>query len=267
MPLAASASSKQTHYDILKIKQSATQEEIKFAYRSLIINCHPDKQSANNTDKEEENITCEEVIDSLGLSAIDIDEDTNEDTNDNSQIDDTQSNKNKQTIISSSKTESISNTIEEKEQEETRLLFHNIQAAYNCLRDPMKRRQYDEHISRNDEKESWKLKGAIEVNLSEMECDWCCVVDENDGNDSDNTDDESNRGGSITHDINDDDLQKVFFHPCRCGDTFQIVKEELLESIDDTKCSEGIVLLTNRVWQCDSCCLTIRIHVDDINII
>ena len=260
MTLAASASSKQTHYDILNIPQTATQEEIKFAYRSLIINCHPDKQSADNTDKEEENNTCEDVIDSLGLSAIDIDEDTN----DNGQID-TLSNKNKQTIIPSSKTESISNTIEEKQQEETRLLFHNIQAAYNCLRDPMKRRQYDEHISRNDEKESWKLKGAIEVNLSEMECDWCCVVDEDD--DSDNTDDESNRGESVTRDINDDDLQKVFFHPCRCGDTFQIVKEELLESIDDTNCSEDIVLLTNRVWQCDSCCLTIRIHVDDINII
>ena len=260
MTLAASASSKQTHYDILNIPQTATQEEIKFAYRSLIINCHPDKQSADNTDKEEENNTCEDVIDSLGLSAIDIDEDTN----DNGQID-TLLNKNKQTIIPSSKTESISNTIEEKQQEETRLLFHNIQAAYNCLRDPMKRRQYDEHISRNDEKESWKLKGAIEVNLSEMECDWCCVVDEDD--DSDNTDDESNRGESVTRDINDDDLQKVFFHPCRCGDTFQIVKEELLESIDDTNCSEDIVLLTNRVWQCDSCCLTIRIHVDDINII
>jgi len=264
MTRVASESSKQTHYDILKIHQSATQEEIKFAYRSLIINCHPDKQIANNTDKKEEN-TCEDVIISSGLSAIDIDEDTNEDTNDNGQIDDTQSNKNKQTIIPSSKTESISNTIEEKQQKETRLLFHNIQAAYNCLRDPMKRRQYDEHISRNDEKESWKLKGAIEVNLSEMECDWCCVVDEDD--DSNNTDDERNRGGSITHDINDDDLQKVFFHPCRCGDTFQIVKEELLESIDGTKCSDGIVLLTNRVWQCDSCCLTIRIHVDDINII
>jgi len=265
MPLAISASSKQTHYDILKIKQSATQEEIKFAYRSLIINCHPDKQTANNTDKEEENITCEEVIDSLGLSAIDIDEDTTEDTNDNSQIDDTQSNKNKQTSIPSSKTESISNTKEE-EREETKL-FHNIQAAYNCLRDPMKRRQYDEHISRNEEKELWRLKGAIEVNLSDMECDWCCVVDEDDDNDSDNTDDERNRGGSITHDINDDDLQKVFFHPCRCGDTFQIVREELLESIDNTKSREDIVLLTNRVWQCDSCCLTIQIHVDDINTI
>lgn len=266
MTLAASASSKQTHYDILNIPQTATQEEIKFAYRSLIINCHPDKQIANKNDKEGENNTCEDVIISSGLSAIDIDEDINEDTNDNGQIDDTQSNKNKQTIIPSSlKTESISNTIEEKQQEESRLLFLNIQAAYNCLRDPMKRRQYDEHISRNDEKESWKLKGAIEVNLSEMECDWCCVVDEDD--DSDSTDDERNRGGSITHDINDDDLQKVFFHPCRCGDTFQIVKEELLESIDDTKCSDGIVLLTNRVWQCDSCCLTIRIQVDDINII
>lgn len=260
MPLATS-SSKQTHYDILKISQSSTQEEIKFAYRSLIINCHPDKQSANNTGKEEENNTCDDIIVSLGLSAIDIDEDTIEDTNDN-----IKESKNNQTTIPSSKTESISNA-EEKQQEETRLLFHNIQAAYNCLRDPTKRRQYDEHISRNDEKEIWKLKGAIEVNLSEMDCDWCCVVDEDDIDDSNSTDDESNRGGSATHDINGDDLQKVFFHPCRCGDTFQIVKEELLESIDDTKYSEGIVLLTNRVWQCDSCCLTIRIHVDDINII
>ncbi|KAL7543082.1 hypothetical protein ACHAXR_012407 [Thalassiosira sp. AJA248-18] len=126
-----------------------------------------------------------------------------------------------------------------------------MQAAYQCLRDPAKRRKYDEVLRRNEEREEWKWKGSLEVNLSEMECDLCCVVDE------DNSDEEDDATGD------EDTLEKVFFHPCRCGDTFQIVQEELQESISKTGTPwDKNAMFTDRVWQCESCSLTIRINVD-----
>ena len=61
----------------------------------------------------------------------------------------------------------------------------------------------------------------------------------------------------------DTKLQKVFFHPCRCGDTFQVFLEELMESFDDAKnVSDMNILFSNRVWQCESCSLTIQIEID-----
>jgi len=76
--------------------------------------------------------------------------------------------------------------------------------------------------------------------------------------DEEDSDDNSNTG-------DEEGLQTVFFHPCRCGDTFQVFQEEVVTSIGDAKEStDG--LFTNRVWQCESCSLTIRIHVDiDLN--
>lgn len=90
-----------------------------------------------------------------------------------------------------------------------------------------------------------------------MECDWCCVVDEESSDDDHEEDITSVADGDMP-------LQKAFFYPCRCGDTFQVIQEELLESIDDTK-SDPIDkdnIFTNRVWRCESCSLMIRIHID-----
>lgn len=250
MPSSSSAATERTHYDVLQISQTATSEEIKAAYRSLIIGCHPDKMPSilkNNWDHAD---ACKgkEFLISERLSAIDIDDEG--ETNHES---DNHHDKEGDISVECEVNQSMPNSEEEESQHTT--AFHQIQTAYFCLRDSNKRRQYDESISRKEARNKWKWKGALEVNLSEMDCDWCCVIDE------DNSDDEEEHIDDTDGDM---PLQKVFFHPCRCGDMFQVVQEELLESINDTT-SDSIVKIdtfTNRVWQCESCSLTIRIHVD-----
>ena len=261
-----SQSCKQNHYEVLTVSPTATQEEIKSAYRSLVLGCHPDKlQTITKNHEQNSSNTVHKV--SEGLSAIDIDDDDDEheyenDINSesgiNCDIDETAMHKNNYTTSEAAK--SNTKDVEDILSTQRTKAFHQIQTAYNCLRDPIKRRQYDEYISRNEEREEWKWKGAMEVNLSEMECDWCCVIDEEE--DDSNTEEDD---GNDTSRGEDETLQKVFFHPCRCGDTFQVVREEIVESIKDVKFSDHETVLTDRVWQCDSCSLKIQIHVD-INI-
>ena len=259
-------SKQNNHYEVLKVSHTATQEEIKSAYRSLIKGCHPDKlQTITKNDEQDSSNTVHKV--SEGLSAIDIDgddeehEDEDDMNNESTNYDINETNMCNNNYTSESADQPIKSNakdVEDISSTQHTNAFHQIQAAYNCLRDPIKRRQYDEYLSRNEEREEWKWKGAIEVNLSEMECDWCCVVDEEDDSNTEKEDDDENgtsRGG-------DETLQKVFFHPCRCGDTFQVVREEIVESIKDVKFSVNEIVLTNRVWQCDSCSLKIQIHVD-----
>ena len=246
---------KQTHYDVLHIAQTATADEIKAAYRSLIIECHPDKLTSSSATNNKNENCCNDVhiIVSEGLSAIDIDDDDGKEEDDTCNHPPRYSHTKSETSnnMSESSSKPIQSTTKEEAEESSKqtesLVFHQIQTAFNCLRDPTKRRQYDEHISRKEEREKWKWKGAIEVNLSEMESDWCCVVDDASSEEEEDVD-------------GDTPLQKVFFHPCRCGDNFSVIQDELLQSIDNTKC--GGDLLTNRVWQCDSCSLTIRIYID-----
>lgn len=251
----SSSISKKTHYDVLQILPTAKAEEIKAAYRSLIIHSHPDKlPSVSKNDRDQNHVQISE-----GLSSIDFDDDDEESDckgeNDNNETETDES-----TLINREMPEStIANANEKEISTQDTTTFHQIQAAYHCLRDPNKRCQYDESISRKEEREEWKWRGALQVNLSEMECDWCCVVDE------DNSDSEGSVDQAI--DATDGDtppLQKVFFQNCRCGDTFQVVQEELLESLGDANigCGDKNDVFTNRVWQCESCSLTIQIHVD-----
>ena len=247
----ATVASKQTHYDVLQISNKATANQIKAAYHSFILRCHPDKLPSipKNVDR-----AVGERKSSESLSAIDMDQEdevSDENTRDSS---------NKSVGISSSIAAEMnfptSPCTDEGASTQTTTIFHHIQAAYNCLRDPEKRRQYDESMSRNEEREERIWKASSSVNLSEMECDWCCVVDEGD------SENESNDMGAADGDAA---LHKVYFYPCRCGDTFQVVEEELLETIDNVKRWDKHGIFTSRVWQCESCSLSIRIHID-INI-
>lgn len=234
------------HYDVLQISHTASSAEIKAAYRSLIIGYHPDKALIQN------NPTCQDMLLSDGLASIDIDDDDEE--NDGISNEETET-------LTASEMSPIKPTAQENETAtENTIKFHQIQAAYHCLRDHIKRQQYDDSIRRKDEQKEWKWKGAMEVNLSEMDCDFCRVVDEED---FDSDQEQDSHIGAPSHD-GDEPLQKVFFHPCRCGDTFQVFQEELLESIEDNKAPmiSKDCMFTNRVWQCESCSLTIRIHVD-----
>eukprot|EP00571_Detonula_confervacea_P016920 CAMPEP_0172302628 /NCGR_PEP_ID=MMETSP1058-20130122/4293_1 /TAXON_ID=83371 /ORGANISM="Detonula confervacea, Strain CCMP 353" /LENGTH=243 /DNA_ID=CAMNT_0013013165 /DNA_START=172 /DNA_END=900 /DNA_ORIENTATION=- len=235
------AASEKIHYDVLQISHTASPAEIKAAYRSLVIGYHPDKAPSILNNYKDENHTCKEVKISDGLSFIDIDDDDDV-SNESANADKTET-ENNTSITSEMSQPTVPNTEGEETATQNTITFHQIQAAYVILRDPNKRHQYDESIRRKKEREEWKWKGAIEVNLSEMDCDFCCVVDEDN---SENDDEEDNIGAPDE----DEPLQKVFFHPCRCGDTFQVVQEELLESIMGKKCVpiDKNGMFTNRVW-------------------
>lgn len=246
----SSSANEQTHYDVLRISPKASQEEIKTAYRSLVVECHPDKLPQTQANAEARNVDgCQDVsYISGGLSDIDFDEDEGHNlaclggSGVSEPVKPTASiNGEDQSLVSIAAGESA---------REMRLNFIQVQAAYQCLRDPIKRRQYDESMSRTEERDEWKFRGAVEVNLSDMESDMCCVVDDEDSDDEE-------RGGE------GELLQRVFFHSCRCGDTFEIVQEDLLESIRDRGGTPGKYNgLSHRVWQCQSCSLTIRINVN-----
>ena len=295
---------KQTHYDILQVPPTATSEEIKFAYRALIVRCHPDKlpQSSQNFETNED-VGCEKrSVDvqllNEGLSAIDLDDDdddgidqcecTNGDENreESSAISNDQHlHLSLQTGTHTTKPQTTSqmnnepntssdvplNTHENEAAttEATNASFIQIQEAYKCLRDSSARRQYDESLSRRTEREEWKYKGALEVDLSELEWELCHIVDDDDDDydyDESNTDetDNDNNNDCEESQTSQQQLQKVYFHPCRCGDTFQIMQEELVESIDNSEAAatNEVKNLTNRVWQCESCSLAVRIHFD-----
>lgn len=231
-----------THYDILQISHTATQDEIKAAYRSLVIGCHPDKlSSVHNNDGASNVVPISETLSSIDIG---IDDATTE------EIINVNSHETAENHPSLSEVD-LTKLQTEEVSEQNATTFHQLQAAYNCLRDPDTRRQYDESMSRTEERAEWKWKGASEVKLSDMESDWCCVVDEGNAENETNVVSSTNEGTTV---------QKVFFYLCRCGDTFQVLQEEVLESIDDVKNVAN--RFTNRVWQCESCSLTIRIQVD-----
>ncbi len=232
---------RQTHYDVLQISHTATIDEIKAAYRSLIIGCHPDKLTSFHSNDRHKQHAPYVITVSETLSDIDLD-DAREVTSDESIKRDTTRNHPSQ--LSEANVAKLPMP-EYKLSEQNAATFHELQAAYHCLRDPDKRRQYDETMSRTEEREEWKWKGASIVKLSDMECDWCCVVDE-----------ENPDAGEHTK------LQKVFFHPCRCGDTFQVFLEEIMESFDDANNITDMNIFSKRVWQCESCSLTIQIEID-----
>mmetsp|Transcript_16062 Transcript_16062/g.29042 ORF Transcript_16062/g.29042 Transcript_16062/m.29042 type:complete len:273 (-) Transcript_16062:90-908(-) len=259
LPESTLVASNETHYEVLQISPAATQEEIKIAYRSLVVGCHPDKLPPIRKNESNHNHAYEETQISVGMSAIDIDDEDDESENDNNKPG---TDKSASITIDSAQPTAVPNAEEKETTSIQQTKFHQIQAAYHCLRDTDKRRQYDESISRKEERLGWKLRGALQVNLSEMECDWCCVVDEENSDDDDGAD--QSISGDDGSDAGTSPLQKVFFHPCRCGDTFQVFQEELLESVSNANiCSlDKIDVLTHRVWQCESCSLTIQIHVD-----
>ena len=297
--------SKHTYYDILHISPTATYDEIKSAYRSLIVRCHPDKLKSLTKHNTHDTKYSEGVRDlENGLSSIDMDDDGENDEvdvlegadgHDDDETNNSSSRENQRarpTTQIKAQTESLADGASsfittsplsdttQKSAETSNVAFLHIQAAYQCLRDPHQRRQYDERLNRKEERKEWVWKGATEVDLSGMEWDWCRVVEqeESDGDDNGEVEadygvDDKNGGCSENREQTSiptyPSLQKVFFHQCRCGDSFQIVQDELLDSIiefdniNKNKNHESSgKIFTNRVWQCDSCSLSIRIHVD-----
>lgn len=252
---------KQTYYEILQIPSTANADEIKAAFRSLVVHCHPDKAPSVVSKDAMQSVAGSKNVHLISgrLSSIDFDDEDKQDETSNYATEVDGNDDNELEIDNSAFRNRIGlepsqGNGQEGEEDITNnqhlAKFHQVQAAYDCLRDPRKRREYDESIRRKKEKEEWKWRGAVQVNLSEMESDMCCIID------SDTSNDDCDSSADLSR-----PLRKVFFHPCRCGDTFQIVAEELRKSIQYANGSDD-EKVSNQVWQCDSCSLMIRICVD-----
>lgn len=213
-PLCSIQSSQLSHYEVLNVTSTATDEEIKQSYRSLVVKCHPDK--ADNGVFDLQRTARIDALEHPSLCDIDGDDDACQ-----SEIEDKQTGRHQNTI-----------TQEEapRQSTDTFAAFHQIQKAYDILRDPAKRRAYDESLERSKEKEAWVNDGAIEVQLSEMEKEICAVL-----------------YGEGEEEVE----QTVYFYDCRCGHTFEIVQDELLEKSE-----------VGRVWQCEGCSLSIHVNLD-----
>lgn len=220
-PSCSAHRSQPSYYEVLNISSTATDEEIKQSYRSLAIKCHPDKAVSGGNDVQRTDHA--DVLNHLSLCDIDGDDDECQ-----SEIDDLQ-------IKLIEHTERQQNAISREEaprqsSDTTAASFHEIQKAYDTLRDPTKRRAYDESLQRALEKEAWVNDGAIEVHLSEMEKEICAIL-----------------YGESEEEVE----QTVYFFNCRCGHAFEIIQDELLEKSEPA-----------RIWQCEGCSLSIHVNVD-----
>jgi curved DNA-binding protein CbpA len=239
-----------SHYEILQIPPTATEEEIKQAYRSLVVRCHPDKNVATRY-CDDATSSWRDGKDEHAWSLVDIDDDEHQsyagDVNDvftdnkercslerETNAHPSASEEDEEYFKSSLHTDSAQ---QQQQSNDYSNKFHQIQTAYNILRDANKRAAYDESLQRQKDREGWVNNGAMEVNLSEMERDVCYVVY------TDNDESDAER---------EDFIQTVYFYKCRCGGTFEIVREELVEGLR----------MGRTIWQCASCSLAIRICVD-----
>lgn len=222
-----------SHYVVLGISSAATDEEIKRAYRSLVIKHHPDKTPTDCAPKQ--------MIDAGHMTSLDnIDEEESiaaGDVQDSIDVHITryELHKSPDSVAHGLKGPNqspINQSVQEVKDDKNKS-FHRIQAAYNVLRDPIRRQEYDASLQRMQEKETWASDGAIQVKLSEMEKELCSVL----------YDEESEEGV----------LQTVYFHECRCGHTFEIVEGDLLEESKSSR---------YQVHQCEDCSLSIKIIID-----
>ena len=139
--------------------------------------------------------------------------------------------------------------------------FTMIQTAWECLSNETKRMEYDDKLNRIKERNNSNVQKAQIVKLSEMTCELCDVEeeeeDDDDGNncyynDCDQTKNVEYKGSS---------RQIVYGFTCRCGDTFEILEEELNHSKHNTNEESGDDDDNKNIFQCESCSLSIKIII------
>mmetsp|Transcript_36234 Transcript_36234/g.78858 ORF Transcript_36234/g.78858 Transcript_36234/m.78858 type:complete len:245 (-) Transcript_36234:239-973(-) len=233
------------HYAVLGVSKTASLSEIKAAHRQLALRLHPDKRSSSGTATQSRNGKQERPTAATGM-----DEDDKVYASKDAAPSSAPAPQDT-TSVGHNNGEQVANVADAN--------FRRIQLAWECLRDPLRRKQYDEEMDRTKERVTSKVDKAVGVRLSEMECEICEVeVDDcstSDGDDlvdggssgrtSNHSTDDQNKGGS-----GDCQQQRVYIHTCRCGDDFEILEDELTGSGKDN------------VFECRSCCLLIRVEVD-----
>ena len=230
------------HYAVLGVTKTASLSEIKAAHRRLALRLHPDKRGSSGSLRSgQEQSTAAGVAKGVKVST-------------DASIGERLKSCSMSVLQHRRK---IHHQLADNNGEVADANYRRIQLAWECLRDPMRRRQYDEELTRANERAASKVDKAVVVKLSEMECELCEVeVDStSDGEDvvdgpsdrTSNTDDE-NEGGSEAR----QQQQRVYIHTCRCGDDFEILEDELV-LVGGGK---------DNVFECQSCCLLIRVEVD-----
>lgn len=242
-----------THYSVLGVANTASLSEIKAAHRRLARRSHPDKRTHSGTLEIRNNRqSVSKAIPTAGGGEKNVLVDTLIGDRTDSCA-----------IGSSTQDTSAFDTGNEADADaDADGNFRRIQMAWECLRDPTKRKNYDDELARKYESALSKVNKAVVIRLSEMDCEVCEV--ENDRNEEDDLSDAagtSNRAENHSNNIGEDNqVQRVYVHKCRCGEDFEIFEDELglVEGTDSVDSSCGI----ENVFECQSCCLLIRVVVD-----
>lgn len=268
MPMAA------THYDVLGVSPHASLDEIKAAHRKLSLLLHPDKQKKSVQTSRGSSIEWEEP---KRGSLHDIDDD--DDETDTNGVDRNDDGVNEQLNNLSLGERTVKSSTKEPNDEEkpsnvtgsatlpavngsdiqSLYTFRQVHMAWETLRDPTKRTEYDEDLARKSEKKASKVDKAVLVKLSEMEE---ILFQEEDGEFGDGyVGDEryygtEEDGGNTDGDVDDENGQIAYCYQCRCGDEIQVLPNELMGDGNGNRTTD------TQVFECPSCCLCIRVEAD-----
>ena len=211
-----------SHYETLGISSTATAEEIKRAYRRLVLQHHPDKLKDGDTSS----LFADGAQTVLETTEACIDCNT---ANNDPRLDNDDTRTTSQSNKNISKDNNSNNGVTTS--------FHQIQTAYTTLRNPTTRHQYDTALERISHTSNLQYTAASLVYTSEMDMEKCIIA------------------------VSDEEECEVettmYCYECRCGYVFEILHEELLhDNSDNENNHEG------KVWNCGGCSLMIRVVVD-----
>jgi len=239
--LASTSSCSKSYYEILGVHPESNLSTIKDAYRSLILQYHPDKccqQQANNNNTTNTNTNTntrilsplleeEQVQDldtpidpssssSSSAAMIDGNEDKNHETNFPSHHDGTidfpatctskpqiQSSESPPSTIPSKTQQEIKQQIKQQQSKQSKeSTFVQIQQAWSCLRNKHSRNKYDESLFQTMEKQLQDYSNATPISLSEMDHEEITLVFDDDITDSNIIEEQQHEEYTYTYNAN-----------------------------------------------------------------